>query len=78
MTMSLEKALEDIYAAVNGENEDLDQHIAHLKAALTASGQKTAIIDPARLVHGNREGRKLMQSYFRKRGVAIDFAAKKD
>jgi hypothetical protein len=74
--LSLEQALENIYACVNNDNDGLDAHIAALKAALAAGGAREARIDPARLVHNNRESRKLMQSYFRKRGVSVVFAAK--
>jgi hypothetical protein len=73
--LSLEQALENIYACVNGDNEDIDAHIAALKAAMIAGGRKDVSVDPARLVHNNRESRKLMQSYFRKRGVSVNFAA---
>lgn len=66
--------IEDIYGALANDNEDLDRHIARLKAALAATGEKQASFDPARLPSGNRAGRKLMQSYFRKRGVAVVFA----
>lgn len=74
--MSLEKAIEDIYTAVNSDNEDLDLRIAALKAALTAAGQKDVTFDPSRMTHNNREGRKLMQAYFRKKGIAVKFKEK--
>lgn len=64
---------EDIYTALGNDNEDIDLHIARLKEALSAAGAKEAVFDPARLVQGNRAGRKLMQSYFKKRGVAVSF-----
>lgn len=72
---ALEQALESIYLSLDKNNEDLDQHIDNLKAAMKAAGQNEAVIDPSRLPHNNRQGRKLMQSYFRKRGVAVTFAA---
>lgn len=74
MTTTVAQALENIYTSVNGENEDIDTHIAALKTALSAESQKDITVDPARLVHNNRESRKLMQSYFRKRGVTVNFA----
>lgn len=64
---------EDIYKALENDNEDIDLHIARLKEALAAAGAREAVFDPARLVQGNRAGRKLMQSYFKKRGVAVAF-----
>ena len=63
-----------IYASLQADNEDLDAHIATLKAALAREGLKEASFDPARLAQGNRAGRKLMQAYFRKRGVTVTFA----
>jgi hypothetical protein len=46
-----------------------------LKTALAQAGQKEAEFDPARLVQNNRQGRKLMQAYFRQRGVTVKFSA---
>jgi hypothetical protein len=65
---------EDIYKALANDNEDIDLHIARLKEALAAEGAKQAVFDPARLAQNNRAGRKLMQSYFKKRGVTVVFA----
>lgn len=70
-------ALEAIYTSLNGNNEDIDLHIATLKAALQASGQKEVSVDPDRLTYNNRQGRKMMQSYFKKRGVTVVFSASK-
>jgi hypothetical protein len=64
-----------IYESLQADNADIDVHIAALKAALTREGLKEAIFDPARLAHNNRSGRKLMQAYFRQRGVAVKFSA---
>lgn len=65
---------EDIYKSLANDNEDIDLHIARLKEALAAEGAKQAVFDPARLAQNNRAGRKLMQSYFKKRGVTVVFA----
>jgi hypothetical protein len=76
-TMSAETVAavtEDIYKSLANDNEDIDLHIARLKEALAAEGAKQAVFDPARLAQNNRAGRKLMQSYFKKRGVAVVFA----
>lgn len=70
----LTSALEAVYTSLHDNNVDLDQHIATLKAALAAAGLKEAVFDPARLAQGNRAGRKLMQAYFRKRGVTVVFS----
>lgn len=64
-----------IYQSLEADNADIDVHIAALKAALTRDGLKEAVFDPARLPQGNRSGRKLMQAYFRQRGVTVKFSA---
>lgn len=74
-SMTTEQALEAVYASLNNDNEDIDQHIANLKAALAQQGKKAIAVDPARLTHNNRAGRKMMQSYFKKRGITVTFAA---
>jgi hypothetical protein len=72
--MTIEQAIEQIYTSIHNNNQDLDTHIAALKVALKEKGVTEAVFDPARLVQSNREGRKLMQSYFKKRGVIVTFA----
>lgn len=67
-------AMEDVYASLAEDNKDIDLHIKALKSAMAAEGQKEIIVEPARLAHNNRAGRKMMQSYFKKRGVKISFA----
>jgi hypothetical protein len=64
-----------IYESLQADNADIDVHIAGLKAALTREGLKEAVFDPARLVQNNRSGRKLMQAYFRQRGVTVKFSS---
>ncbi|MFN7112762.1 MAG: hypothetical protein ACK4PK_00195 [Alphaproteobacteria bacterium] len=66
--------LEDIYASLYNDNENIDGLIADLKIALGSAGQKEVTVDPARLVQNNRQGRKMMQSYFKKRGVSVSFS----
>lgn len=68
------EATNRIYESLQADNEDIDLHIAALKAALTHEGAKEAILDPAKLVQNNRSGRKLLQAYFRQRGVKVKFA----
>ncbi len=67
--------MDNVYASIKDDNRDLDQHIAALKGALARAGLKEAVFDPKRLAQNNRQGRKLMQSYFRKRGVEVAFAS---
>lgn len=67
------EATDRIYQSLQNNNQDIDLHIATLKAALARAGEKQAEFDPARLVQNNRSGRKLMQAYFRQRGVTVTF-----
>jgi len=69
------EAIDSIYASLQADNADIDMHIATLKAALAREGMKEAVFDPARLAQNNRSGRKLMQAYFRQRGVSVKFSA---
>ncbi|KXG87194.1 hypothetical protein [Agrobacterium bohemicum] len=62
-----------IYESLNTDNADIDGLIATLKAALARAGLKEAVFDPAKLVQNNRSGRKLMQAYFRQRGVIVKY-----
>lgn len=73
-TVSYKDATEAIYASLINDNEDLDFHIANLKSAMAAEGQKEAVFEPERLAQNNREGRKMMQAYFKKRGVKVSFS----
>lgn len=72
---TLTEATENIYASLQADNADLDEHIATLKRAMAREGTKEAVFDPARLPQNNRSGRKMMQSYFRQRGVSVRFSA---
>ncbi len=71
--LTVSAAIDAIYASIKNDNEDLDTHIAALKAAMAREGLKEATFETAKLAQGNRQGRKLMQAYFRKKGVAIAF-----
>ncbi len=71
--LSLEDATEAVYTSLANDNEDIDLHIENLKTALEAAGQKEAVFKPERLEQNNRAGRKMMQSYFKKRGVKVSF-----
>lgn len=73
--LTVAEATTRVYQSLEADNVDIDLHIAALKAALTREGLKEAVFDPARLPHGNRSGRKLMQAYFRQRGVTVKFPA---
>jgi hypothetical protein len=72
--ITVTQAIDAIYASIRNDNEDLDIHIAALKAAMAREGLKEATFEPSKLPQPNRQGRKLMQSYFKKKGVAVAFA----
>lgn len=69
------EATDRIYASLQADNAEIDAHIATLKAALIREGMKEAVFDPTRLAQNNRSGRKLMQAYFRQRGVSVKFSS---
>lgn len=74
MSHSVEQATEAIYQSLQNDNEDLDARIKDLKEAMKAEKKAEAVFDADRLVQNNREGRKRMQSYFKKKGVKVSFA----
>jgi hypothetical protein len=57
---------------LHNDNEDIDLRIAELKKAL--GPQKTVIVEPARLKQNTRQGRRMMQSYFKRHGVIVEFS----
>lgn len=71
--LTLNQAIDNIYASIKNNNEDLDANIAALKAAMARVGIKEAVFEPGKLAQSNRQGRKIMQSYFKKKGVAVSF-----
>ena len=71
--ITLEQAIDNIYASLEANNQDIDQHILALKGAMAKAGAKEAVFDPAKLAQNNRQGRKMMQAYFRQRGVKVEF-----
>lgn len=72
---SLAEATDRIYQSLQADNDEIDLHIATLRAVLTREGLKEAVFDPVKLPHNNRVGRKRMQAYFRQRGVVVKFLA---
>lgn len=69
----LDSIKDNIYAAIAADNEGLDDAIKALKEELKSQGAKEAVFEPARLVQNNRQGRQMMKSYFKKRGVIVKF-----
>ncbi|QDG76315.1 hypothetical protein [Labrenzia sp. PHM005] len=73
--LTVAEAINRVYESLQADNEDIDIHIEALKSAMKNEGLKEAIIDPTQLVQNNRSGRKLLQAYFRQRGVKVKFAS---
>ncbi len=73
--LTLNQAIDNIYESIKNDNEELDSHIAALKVAMAREGVKEAVFEPGKLAQSNRQGRKIMQSYFRKKGVTVSFSA---
>ncbi len=71
--MNIEQAIEAIYTSLENDNEDIDLHISNLKNVIKGSDVKEATFKSERLPINNREGRKTMQAYFKKRGVKVNF-----
>ncbi len=71
--MTMEQATEAIYTSLENDNEDIDLHIDHLKNMMKQDGATEAVFQSNRLPINNREGRKTMQAYFKKRGVKVNF-----
>ncbi len=72
--MTVAEALEQIYASLANDNAGIDDCIREARAAMAAEGVKQLVVEPARLAQNNRQGRKIMESYFRKRGITVVFA----
>lgn len=75
MTLSYANAALAIYESLHADNQDIDIHITNLKQAMANEGIKEFEANPEKLSQNNRDGRKMMQSYFKKRGVKVIFAA---
>lgn len=74
MSDAVSQALDKVYACLHDNNTGIDAAIAELKTALAAKGEKVAIVDKSKIAQNDRVGRRMMQSYFKKRGVAVEFA----
>lgn len=72
--VTVEDAINEIYASLKAGNAELDERIAALKAAMTREGVREAVFEPGKLAQNNRQGRKVMQAYFKKKGVAVSFS----
>ena len=74
MNPSVKQALETIHTALNDNNVGLDAAIAAAKIALAEAGEKKLLMEKERLPQNNRQGRKMLQTYFKKRGVEVVYA----
>ena len=74
MSLTIEQALDAVYISLEQGNAGIDDCIADLKTALHAAGKKQVEVNPTKLAQNNRQGRKMMQSYFKKRGVSVVFS----
>lgn len=73
MSATVKKALDAVHAALDANNTGLDEKIADLKQALAENNAQQVAMDPTRLPQNNRQGRKMLQTYFKKRGVIVVF-----
>ena len=71
MALTLDQALENIYQSLHNNNMDIDDHIKALKETMAADGATEVTMESAKLAQNNRQGRKMLQSYFKKRGVDV-------
>lgn len=71
--MNVEEAKQAVYQSLEENNDNIDFHISNLKKAMQDEGVKEAVFSPDKLAQNNRAGRKMMQSYFKKRGVKVVF-----
>lgn len=69
----IEDIKEDIYEAFRNENEGLLEAIDELKIIMKEQGTKEATFETHKLVQNNRQGRQMMKSFFKKRGVIVKF-----
>lgn len=71
---TVKEALEKVHVSLNDNNAGLDTAIAELKVAMIAAGDKSVTMVKERLPQNNRQGRKMLQTYFKKRGVMVEYA----
>ena len=70
---SVAEVMERVYQSLRDDNQDIDACIADLKQAMGREGLKEVQVETEKLVQNNRQGRKTMQAYFKKRGVKVVF-----
>jgi hypothetical protein len=71
--MTIENTLEAIYISLQNDNENIDECILNLKIEMKKEDLKDIEINNMKLPIPNREGRNMLKSYFKKRGVKVTF-----
>lgn len=73
--MSVENALNGLYEALNADdnNAGVNDAIAAMKAALSEADEKSVEVEPTKLPNNTREGRRMLKSYAKKRGLVVTF-----
>ncbi len=71
--MNIEQALEQVYTSLNNDNEAIDECIATLRKEMQQEKATEVEIESVKLPVPNREGRNMLKSYFKKRGVKVKF-----
>ena len=70
----MQQAIDNIYASLKADNAGLSTAYCRAQGRDGARrASKEAVFEPARLAQNNRQGRKLMQAFFRKRGDTRQF-----
>jgi hypothetical protein len=73
-----ETAMEAVYVSLEADNAGLEDQIRALRDVMREAGEKVAMFDTTRLPNNTRQGRKMMQTYFKKRGVVVEFDKTKE
>lgn len=73
MSNAVATLLDEVYASLHDNNKGLEERIVALKSALHTAGQKSVAMKKERLPNNTRPGRKMLQTYFKKRGVEVVF-----
>jgi hypothetical protein len=71
--MSIQQALEAVYTSLNADNEAIDECIVALRKEMQQEKTTEVEIESIKLPVPNREGRNMLKSYFKKRGVKVKF-----
>lgn len=75
MNAALETALKGLYDALNADdnNAGVDSAIKNLKSAMIEAEVKSIEVEPKELPNNTREGRRMLKSYAKKRGVEVTY-----